>query len=106
MVSGSGNDKEKREASSRLGIPIELVEESEKYSGLDDGVYPDNVAAVMAFSDMGTQWRTGPRGFIGLDYNVLPFVFDTRQVSSDKRAEIFDCLQIMERAALEYFMEK
>jgi len=41
-------------------------------AGSDDGVWPDNVPAVLAFLAAATQWRTGTAGdrlvWIGLDY--------------------------------------
>lgn len=50
----------------------------------------------MAWLRVQTQWRTGPSGVIGLDYTAVDVVL-RRNKAGD---EVFDGLQIMERAAL------
>lgn len=47
---------------------------------------------------MLTQWRVGPCGATGLDYAALPAVLNIRKVKD--REDVFECLQVMERAAL------
>lgn len=49
---------------------------------------------------MQTQWRVGPGGAYGLDYNVLPLIWKRLRVSREKRDRVFDDLQEMESAAL------
>jgi hypothetical protein len=49
---------------------------------------------------MITQWRAGPGGMIGLDYCALPTVFKIRGIKKKFRQDVFDGLQIMERAVL------
>lgn len=49
---------------------------------------------------MLTQWRYGPNGAAGLDYNALPFVMSVRGVKALDREDVFEGVQIMERAAL------
>ena len=92
-----GNGRLEKQADT-LGLPTDLIEEAEGYGA--EEIYPDNVDTVRIFSDISTQWRGGASGVIGLDYNVLPMIFEMRQVKKKKRLEIFDGLKIMERAAL------
>lgn len=61
---------------------------------------------VAIFTDMLTQWRVGANGATGLDYKSLPVVFSFRRIKAADRAEIFDGLQIMERAALKEMAER
>lgn len=56
--------------------------------------------------DLLTQWRVGPGGIVGLDYGVLPMVFDIRGIDSGDRAEIFSGIKIMEASALDTLREK
>ena len=94
-----GNGKSPDDAASRLGLPAELVQESDTYR-VSDGIFPDNVKIVSVFMDMMTQWRFGPAGATGLDYAALPIVLRLREVPRADRQEIFDGIQTMERAAL------
>lgn len=63
-------------------------------------VFPENETAVRVFQSVSTQWRVGPHGVYGLDYNVLPFIFDTHKIPKSKRAALLDDLRIMEDAAI------
>ena len=51
------------------------------------------------FLRLGTQWRTGPRGLIGLDYRVLEWLLSLYS-AKDPRALLED-IQTMESAALQ-----
>lgn len=64
-------------------------------------LWQDNVAAVEVFVDMMTQWNVGPAGVIGLRYEALPVVMRMRGIPAADRADVFDGLRVMERAALE-----
>ena len=68
-------------------------------------VWPDNVQAVNVFVAMGTQWRCGPGGAIGLDYSALPQVLRLTKVPRADWPEVFDLLRILEDAALEKMRE-
>lgn len=68
-------------------------------------VWPDNVQAVNVFVAMGTQWRCGPGGAIGLDYGALPQVLRMTQVPRADWPEVFDLLRVLEDAALEKMRE-
>lgn len=88
-------------------MPVEIVAESEnfkQYKG--EGIYPDNVQTVSLFIDMLTQWRVGVNGATGFDYKALPVVFKMRGVKKKNREEVFNGLQVMERAALKVMREK
>lgn len=63
-------------------------------------IWPDNVLPLRVFQAMGTQWRVGFNGPIGLDYNVLPGVIERIGVPEKERNQVFDDVQVMERAAL------
>lgn len=63
-------------------------------------IWPDNVLPLRVFQAMGTQWRMGFNGPIGLDYNVLPGVIERIGVPKKERNQVFDDVQVMERAAL------
>jgi hypothetical protein len=53
---------------------------------------------------MGTQWRAvgGMQGltYTGLDYNVLPEMWERFDIPKKDRTSLFDQLRIMELAAL------
>lgn len=80
--------------------------EAEGFQQSGDEIYAENVPVVKLFMDMMTQWRVGTGGVVGLDYNVLPMLFDVRGVASDERGELLDGLKVMESAALEKIREK
>lgn len=51
------------------------------------------------FLRLETQWRTGPRGLLGLDYRVVEWLLSLYQVAQPR--ELLEDLQVMERAFLE-----
>lgn len=63
-------------------------------------VWPDNWLALRVFQSMRTQWRVGMSGPTGLDYTALPIVMKLEGVSKRDLQDIFDCVRIMEGAAL------
>lgn len=63
-------------------------------------VWPEHWAALELFTCLLTQWRTGFKGATGLDYAVLPAVFELNGIKKDQQRARFDEIQIMERAAL------
>ena len=81
---------------------------SAKAWGMDDDeidgppvqVWPCNVESVGVLYAMRTQWRVGMGGSVGLDYTVLPFIWEHTQVPQERRAAVFADLQVMESAAL------
>lgn len=69
----------------------------------DDGdfeVWPDNLPAINVLIAMATQWRSGPGGPIGLDYNVLPSVFRLQNIPRRAWPDVFDDVRTVESVAL------
>lgn len=64
-------------------------------------LWPENVRAVNLFADLSTQWRVGPGGVVGLDYNVLLHELDRMGLEKDEYDELLDDIRAMEVAALE-----
>ena len=55
---------------------------------------------------MSTQWRVGPGGACGLDYNVLPEIWRRTKTPIDQRDDIFNSLRVLEDAALSAMREE
>lgn len=83
-----------------LGIPVQFAGSFEED---EFGIWPENLPAVQVFIALGTQWRVGMSGATGLDYSVLPAVFDIHGITDRKKA--FSDLQIMENEALKTMRE-
>jgi hypothetical protein len=66
-------------------------------------IEPEAAAAVRLFCQVLTQWRTGPHGYIGLDYNVLLEVMKLNGVKRKKRRALLEEVGIMEAAWLHEF---
>lgn len=49
---------------------------------------------------LGTQWRQGPSGAYGLDYNAIPFVLRMKRIPRERWPDLFEDLRVLERAAL------
>lgn len=65
-------------------------------------LWPDNVVAYQVFCAMDTQWRVGGTGrATGLDYAVLSFVLRQLGTPRAEWTDVFNAVQVMERAALE-----
>lgn len=65
------------------------------------GVWPENLQAVNLFISVMTQWRVGPNGAHGLDYNVLYRKLDRMGLSPERYAELEEEIRILEGAALD-----
>lgn len=73
------------------------------------GVWPENWETFLMFLRVSTQWNVGGMGgFLGLRYEGVWGVLDRylRDKTTEERIEVFEDLQIMERAALEVLNEK
>lgn len=83
-----------------LGIPPEMragiVE-----SAATIEIWPENAEPFGLFTQIMTQWRTGMNGATGLDYAVLPAVFEINDIAPARRAQAFADLRVMESAALD-----
>ena len=53
------------------------------------------------FLRVQTQWRTAMNGVVGLDYNVLAWVFNMYEVGNPRA--LLEDLQVMEAAAVAFF---
>ncbi len=70
----------------------------------DVPVWPEHLAAVKLFDACLTQWRMGPRFPVGLDY---PAVYQTAHLLRLRcRADDMLLLQVMEQAALAWFVDQ
>ncbi|WP_196913113.1 DUF1799 domain-containing protein [Pseudomonas nitroreducens] len=69
-------------------------------------VLPDNWLPLRVFQSMSTQWRIGMSGASGLDYSALPTVMKFEGVRKRDRLDVFDCVQVLERAALDIIHTK
>jgi hypothetical protein len=63
-------------------------------------VWPENMPAINLFSSISSQWRTGPGGATGLDYNVLFHRMDHMHLSEQDYEWMFDDIRVIESAAL------
>lgn len=72
----------------------------------DAEIWPENETTVDVFVQMGTQWRVGVGGPVGLDYNALPFVMRMQRVPPDEQPDLFEAIRVMERAALDEMSEE
>lgn len=68
-------------------------------------IWPDTVEPLNLFLDMSTQWRMGPGGVIGLDYQVIPMFLRLRRVPRDRWEPLIDDLRTMEAEALSVLAE-
>jgi len=64
-------------------------------------VWPDNWPAVTLFCAIGTQWRCGPSGAYGLDYNVLYRKMDRMNLTAEEYDRLEEEIRVLEGAALE-----
>lgn len=69
-------------------------------------VWPDNWQALQVLDGMATQWRVGANGATGLDYTALPVVLRMNAAPRSEWPELFECIRVMEGAALEKIREK
>jgi len=69
-------------------------------------VWPENWPAFKLFCKLGTQWRVGPAGASGLDYTALLAIMARMALTDDEHDNLFDDIQVLERAALEAMNQK
>ena len=63
-------------------------------------MWPENMAAVVLFNRIGSQWRTGMSGPTGLDYSVLFRLMDHMGLEGDDWMQMLLDIQVLETAAL------
>lgn len=66
-------------------------------------IWPDDQPVAEVFAASATQWRIGPLGPVGLDYTAVRWIMQLHSVNATR--ELLEDLQVMERAAIEWFME-
>lgn len=64
-------------------------------------VLEEHVPAVLLFDEIGTQWRCGPMGAYGLDYNVLYQKLARLNLSREDYDDLEYAIRILEGAALD-----
>ena len=64
-------------------------------------MWPENWAACMLFDELGTQWRVGFGGPVGLDYSVLFSRMAQLGLEAEQREAMFSDIRLMEREALD-----
>lgn len=69
-------------------------------------LWPELVPAVTIFQAMRTQWRVGPGGATGLDFNVLPVVEQRLGITARQSRDAFRHLLVMQDEALRWFDSK
>lgn len=91
-----------REAAALQGVtlPPEALEVPPE---TDLEIEPEAVPAVELFCRALTQWRTGPSGWVGLDYVVLLSLMELDGVQKRKRGALLADVGIMESAWLHEF---
>lgn len=90
-------------ALAEMGLPTTL---SGHFEPEAVGIFDENIPAFLLFSELATQWRMGYAGPTGLDYAVLPAVFDVYPIAPADRRAMFDDIRVMERAALNEMAKK
>lgn len=65
------------------------------------GVWPDNWLPLQVFRRMLTQWCVGMSGVVGLRYEALGEVRKACGVPDEAYGELLDCIQVMERKAVD-----
>lgn len=80
--------------------------EAEDFASDIAEVWPENQEACELFCSLSTQWRMGPSGATGLDYNVLYLDLDRMALTPFEYGHMKAKVQIIERAALECMHKK
>ena len=63
-------------------------------------VWPDLWEAWCLFDAIGTQWRAGPGGVYGLDFNVVRDELEARDIPREDWQEMRELIRYMESVAL------
>lgn len=63
-------------------------------------LWPENWPAIQLFTQLSTQWRIGPSGPVGLDYNVVFHELDRRQLGRDDYDDMMGAIRTIEEVAL------
>ena len=82
-----------------MGIELPEPEEPQHYE-----VEPEAWPALQLFLMVQTQWRSGPSGLLGLDYNAVRWVMELQGVSEPLTT--LDDLQVIEARVVEIVNER
>lgn len=82
-----------------MGIELPEPDEHEHYE-----VEPDAWPALQLFLMVQTQWRSGPSGLLGLDYNAVRWVMELQGITEPLAT--LDDLQVIEARVVEIVNER
>lgn len=85
-----------------MGLKLEDGEEADDEEQFIE-CWPDNWLPFCLFAALETQWNVGPKSVIGQRYEAIPGVFEEYGIRKKQRAEMRQCLRVMEKAALQLF---
>jgi hypothetical protein len=88
-------------AQDKANMTLMGLSEADYAADADVEVWPENWDAILLFHSMRSQWRVGPGGPFGLDYNVLYRKMDRMNLTPERYDELEAEIQIMENAAVE-----
>ncbi|WP_430229943.1 DUF1799 domain-containing protein [Nitrosomonas communis] len=88
-----------------MGAPPDVIESTQTQASgetdTDCEIWPENEEAFMLFNSLATQWRISFTGsFIGLNYPSIESSMNMLGTKKKRKAELFNDIKIMERAAL------
>lgn len=69
-------------------------------------LWAENWPAIHLYLQYQSQWRVGPNGPTGLDYNVLFHELDRRGLDEDAYEDLMSSIRVIEQAALKILTEK
>jgi hypothetical protein len=75
------------------------IKTAEDFPEPDIDVWEENWEALQLYIRNQSQWRAGPRGIIGLDYNVIYTDMTLREIPMHTQNELMDNLRIIEGQA-------
>lgn len=81
-------------------VPSEFGFTLDDYAEEEVFIWHENYQVFSVFNSISTQWRYSMNGITGLDYNVLPSVFNMMNIASSEWHNLFDDIRIMESVAL------
>ncbi|UAA39408.1 DUF1799 domain-containing protein [Paraneptunicella aestuarii] len=59
-------------------------------------IWPETLPAIRLFAKSMTQWRAGPTGIIGLDYNAINLLMDYDAIPMAERGELMSDIAQLE----------
>ena len=69
-------------------------------------LWPENWPPIQLFTRLSTQWRVGPGGPIGLDYNVLFHEMDRMGLEKEPYDDLLAQVRVIETTALDELHRK